>query len=136
MPIRPENKARYPADWPAIRLRILQRARYRCEHPGCGAPHRTLGYWHENKFRPMSRSMRDAGCKAGSVIACFDGPEIKIIKLVLTIAHLDHTPEHCEDDNLRAWCQRHHLAYDAEHHKLTAYATRKAAANTHDLFER
>jgi hypothetical protein len=53
---------------------------------------------------------------------------------VLTIAHLDHTPENCADDNLRAWRQRHHLAYDAEHHKITAYRTRKDAAMTADLF--
>jgi hypothetical protein len=30
--------------------------------------------------------------------------------------------------------QRHHLAYDAEHHKVTAYRTRKEAAQTLDLF--
>lgn len=40
-------------------------------------------------------------------------------KVVLTVAHLDHTPEHCEDDNLRAMCQRCHLRYDAEHHAQT-----------------
>ena len=34
-------------------------------------------------------------------------------KVVLTIAHLDHTPENCDDENLRAWCQRCHLTYDA-----------------------
>jgi 5-methylcytosine-specific restriction endonuclease McrA len=33
-------------------------------------------------------------------------------KVVLTIAHLDHTPENCEPDNLRAWCQRCHNRYD------------------------
>jgi hypothetical protein len=31
--------------------------------------------------------------------------------------------------------QRHHLAYDAKHHKNTAYRTRKAAMQTADLFE-
>lgn len=30
MPIKPENKARYPADWKAIRARILERAGDRC----------------------------------------------------------------------------------------------------------
>lgn len=31
MPIRPENKARYPADWAVRRRFILMRARHRCE---------------------------------------------------------------------------------------------------------
>jgi hypothetical protein len=43
--------------------------------------------------------------------------------VVLTTAHLDHVPEHCDDANLRAMCQRCHLAYDAELHAATA-ATR------------
>lgn len=134
MPIRPENKSRYPADWPEIRDRILRRALWRCEWPGCEALHRDLGYWLHGRFVHLPRALRDAGYKRGDVVACSDGSEIKIIMIVLTIAHLDHTPENCADDNLRALCQRHHLAYDAEHHKRTAYATRKAAAQTLDLF--
>lgn len=37
MPIRPENKGSYPADWPAISKSIRQRAGNVCEWPGCGA---------------------------------------------------------------------------------------------------
>jgi len=33
--------------------------------------------------------------------------------VVLTIAHLDHTPENCDPENLRALCQRCHNEYDA-----------------------
>ena len=136
MPIKTENRARYPADWPAVRERILRRALWRCEWPGCNALHRDIGWWREDgKFIPMGRALRDAGAKAGHRIDCACGGQIKLIKIVLTIAHLDHTPENCADDNLRAWCQRHHLAYDAEHHQITAYRTRKAAAQTADLFE-
>jgi hypothetical protein len=32
---------------------------------------------------------------------------------------LDHQPENCHPDNLRAMCQRCHLAYDSDHHALT-----------------
>lgn len=60
---------------------------------------------------------------------------LKLIRIVLTITHLDHVPEHCEPANLRAWCQRHHLAYDQEHHAQTRYATRRAHARTADMFE-
>ena len=40
-------------------------------------------------------------------------------RIVLTVAHLDHTPENCSLDNLRALCQRCHNRYDAEHRKET-----------------
>lgn len=134
MPIRPENRARYPKDWPEIRRRILDRARYRCEHEGCAAFHGAEGYWRDGEFRRMPFTLKNAGYKVGDTVACADGSELKIIKIVLTIAHLDHTPENCDPANLRAWCQRHHLAYDAEHHKVTAYRTRKANARTGDMF--
>jgi hypothetical protein len=134
MPIKPENRARYPKDWLQIRERILQRAGRRCEHEGCIARHLELGYWEGECWVPLPRALHDAGCKAGSRVASADGTELKIIMIVLTIAHLDHTPEHCADDNLRAWCQRHHLAYDAEHHKANAWRTRRERANTRELF--
>lgn len=133
MPIRPENRARYPADWLQIRERILTRARGRCEHPGCTATHGTIGFWEKDgKFYPLPDRLWHAGYRPGSVVAT-DRGDFRVIKIVLTIAHLDHTPENCADDNLRAWCQRHHLAYDAEHHKRTAYATRRARAQTLEL---
>ena len=45
--------------------------------------------------------------------------------VVLTVAHLDHNPQNCADDNLRALCQRCHLRYDAQHHAATAALTRQ-----------
>lgn len=36
-------------------------------------------------------------------------------KVVLTIAHLDHNPKNNSKGNLRAWCQKHHNLYDANH---------------------
>lgn len=136
MPIKPENRARYPADWSDVRNRILERARHQCEHDGCKARHRELGYWRDGAWVRLPQSLREAGFdRAGQIVGCSDGPDIKIIMIVLTIAHLDHQPENCADDNLRAWCQRHHLAYDAEHHKANAYRTRKDKARTSDMFE-
>lgn len=34
----------------------------------------------------------------------------------LTVAHLDHTPENCDEGNLRAMCAPCHLQYDAQQH--------------------
>jgi hypothetical protein len=88
MPIRPENRARYPKDWKAIVAAIRERSGNCCEgspaYPDCraanGQPH------------PVTGS-----------------------KVILTTAHLDHTPENCDDENLRHWCQRCHNTYDAAH---------------------
>lgn len=33
-------------------------------------------------------------------------------KVILTVAHLDHQPENCDDKNLKAMCQRCHNRYD------------------------
>ena len=40
-------------------------------------------------------------------------------KRTLTVAHLNHTPEDCRPENLRAWCSACHLRYDAKHHAET-----------------
>lgn len=45
----------------------------------------------------------------------------------LTTAHLDQTPENCDEANLRAMCQRCHLAYDLDQHVTNARRTRIAA---------
>ena len=37
---------------------------------------------------------------------------------------LDHNPQNCADENLKALCQRCHLRYDIEHHKKNSANTR------------
>lgn len=135
MPIRPENLHRYPADWMDVRLRILQRAGFCCEWDGCVARQHEVGFWYQGKWH-VARNWQDRGFVLGKpALVILDGHEIEIrlIRVVLTVAHKDHTPENCADDNLAAWCQRHHLAYDAEHHAITRARTRHAQANTLEL---
>lgn len=97
MPIKPENKARYPKDWKAISKAIRERSGGRCECHGEPAK------WAKGK-------------------------------IVLTVAHLDHTPENCGHDNLKAMCQRCHLRYDHDHHMKNASATRRKGKAVKDLF--
>lgn len=135
MPIKPENRARYPENWSEIREAILARAGNRCEQ--CKAPNRTLiargagdddGAYRLESFEVFSA---ETGEYLGRRL---DFSVARMVKVVLTIAHLDHIPEHCEPENLRAWCQRCHLRYDAEHHRTNARATRRARLSTPDLF--
>lgn len=107
MPIRPENKARYPKDWKQISAEIrFTRAAGRCECAG------ECGRGTHNGRCPNANGGQAYG--TGS-------------KVVLTVAHLDHTPENCDPDNLRAMCQGCHLHYDGPHHAQTAARTREAA---------
>ncbi|MFE2693633.1 hypothetical protein [Streptomyces mirabilis] len=48
------------------------------------------------------------------------------VVVVLTTAHLDHQPEHCDLSNLLAMCAGCHLHYDRAHHMVTAALTRAA----------
>jgi 5-methylcytosine-specific restriction endonuclease McrA len=98
VPILPENKKRYPADWKAIRDKILSECQNKCEW--CGVENGTM-----------------RGDK----------------KIVLTIAHLDHVPEHCARENLRALCQKCHNGYDAKHRAQTR--KRHFAVGQYELFE-
>lgn len=92
----PMNRALYPSNWPAISASIRARAHNRCEWPGCGVAN-------------------------GAIVQGKSGP----YHVVLTVAHLDHDPANCDPANLRAWCQTHHLRYDAQHHARNAATTRR-----------
>lgn len=89
MPIRSENRLRYPRNWKDISLAIREKAGQCCEF--CGV---------------ANYSIRDNA------------------KVVLTVAHLDHTPENCDDSNLRALCQRCHNRYDSAYRAETRRRTR------------
>lgn len=144
MPIKPENRALYPANWPAIRAAILERAGHRCEHPDCTARNYAFGIWHATREgwrwgeihdgQDPARSFRQARQRAAEVDFARGEEGPKPIVIVLTIAHLNHDPTDCSDDNLRALCQRHHLAHDHDHHRANAQATRRARLNTPELF--
>ena len=109
MPLRPENRGRYPADWPEISRAIKERAGWRCECAGeCGRP-----YLHLDVDDRCRNRHGEPAYGTGS-------------RVVLTTAHLDHTPENCDPANLRAMCQGCHLHYDREHHAATRAETRRA----------
>lgn len=130
MPIKPENRKRYPANWPEIRASILERAGHRCEWAGCSAANHAIGYWEDSSFVQICMK---GNADSMDVEAADLADGFKVIEIVLTVAHLDHTPENCDPANLAAWCQRHHLAYDQKHHTTTAYMTRKARTNNLEL---
>lgn len=105
----PIDYSEYPDNWREIRARILNRAGNRCEgSPRYPACRAENGYPH-----PVTGN-----------------------RVVLTIGHLDHDPSNSDPSNLRAWCQRCHLTYDAQLHANHARETRirKQTAGMEELF--
>jgi hypothetical protein len=106
VPIRPESRALYPPNWKAISLDIrTNRAGGRCECTGhCGLDHGGRCEARNGQPNPITGA-----------------------NVVLTVAHLNHDPRDCRPENLLSSCQLCHLRYDADHHRETAAATRRAA---------
>jgi len=142
MPIRPENRERYPLNWPEISRGVRERAGNKCE--GCGVANYAIGGRSaDGTFLPVrpkgEKLLRIEWPAPGEWWWCGAGERVemlRIIRIVLTVAHLDHRPENCAPANLRAWCQRCHNRYDAATRRAgIAHRAREAAAVA-DLFER
>ncbi len=115
----PCNYKLYPKNWLSeIRPRILQRANYTCEMPGCNFQHLET-IWavrHKGKstwFRSHDEALKQPRTISGSTKRQIQNP--KPVRVILTIAHLDH--DECNpdvtDERLMAMCQLCHLRYDA-----------------------
>jgi len=118
MPIRPENRARYPKDWKtAVVPRVRARSKNRCECTGqCGLSH---------------GARKDARCKAKN------GKPHPLTgsKVVLTVMHLNHQPEDNRDENLLHGCQQCHNRYDMPMRRQGIKERARAKMATGDLLE-
>lgn len=142
MPIRPENRDRYPADWKEISARVREEAGQRCEWCGLENGRRIRrGVSRDGVlvYRYADQSAYEDGYDArdGSVVP--DTGEdtcdwTLVVRVVLTVAHLDHRPENCARDNLRALCQRCHNAYDAPMRRRGIEERKRAERAASDLF--
>lgn len=149
MPIRPSQRARYPKDWKAIAAGIRKRASDRCECNGeCGDAHPQAfgtarargGRWccYAKNGETIAR-YRDEPVRF-LTSSQFEGGEYDLdglldpVRVVLTVAHLDHDPSNCDPANLLACCQRCHLRIDRHEHAKNARETRRARKAIGDLF--
>jgi len=139
MPIRPENRDRYPDNWGEISLRVRSRAGWRCEY--CGVPNGQLGgrtasgTWLKAMPIDCSGRLPHPGTTQWLCDAAGRPHHIAICRIVLTVAHLDHQPENCANENLKALCQRCHNRLDAPMRRAGIVARRHATMNTIDMFE-
>lgn len=127
------DRTKYPTDWDAIADGIRARARGRCEcHGECGNLHETEpGTGDDTPWSDEPAAELFTRCAS---LAGRDNPVTRRT-VILTVAHLNHTPMDCRDENLRAMCQRCHLSYDRERHIAKQRANRRAARAAGDLFD-
>lgn len=108
----PIDYSEYPQNWlTEIRPAVLKRANDLCED--CGAPN------HKFIYRPISGSSAwELWPEADEDAAPLVRERYRPVKIILTIAHLDHdkTNHDVSLDRLKALCQRCHLNYDRSRH--------------------
>jgi len=127
----PCDYSKYPKDWKSkIRPDILERAGNKCEQ--CGVENGkavfrgTLFGSGRKVFQDVDGNIFDEETGEFLKCDCYEGiepstgnPNQMAIKIVLTIAHLDHDIANNEYSNLKALCQLHHLSHDKFHHAQT-----------------
>jgi hypothetical protein len=127
MPIRKDLLPLYKTpEYRAARERIQARAGDKCEQ--CGKPNGARVETKTGTFLAMLGAgrghymfWRDAGPWRdwrGELAAVY-GITGRMVRVVLTLAHLDHNPANNSDDNLKFLCQWCHLNYDKLHHAET-----------------
>lgn len=102
----PINYLRYHPDWKdIIRPQALKAAKHRCQK--CFVPNRILIiYDGDGKWLEVDDLISDHCKKTGQ----------RIIRIVLTTAHLNHLVIDNRPENLNMLCQKCHLNHDRQHH--------------------
>ena len=103
----------YPPNWKEISLQIRERANWQCECTGeCGL-HR--GRRCEEKDNTKAKWAEG--------------------KVVLTVAHRNHSKADCRPENLMALCNTCHLRYDHVLHMTNQHNERRQRQASVDMFQ-
>ncbi len=140
----PCDYSKYPRDWKEIRKRILERDNHCCKV--CKVKNKELifrGFLDkEEVFQDGYGQIFDANtgeywfCDPTADIVPLSGKEDqKAIRVVLTIAHLNHDTNDNRDENLAALCQLHHLRHDSGLHKANTRKTNEKKKGLQSLFK-
>jgi len=115
----PIDYSRYPANWKSeIVPRILLRAKNMCEWCGLENGQKVQSVSLKLQDRDGRYKTKRFWLSAESDVKRmrpFSYEEAKLVRVVLTVAHLDHdeTNHDVTDDRLAALCQYCHLNYDS-----------------------
>jgi|UniRef100_A0A8J4HBA6 hypothetical protein len=135
MPIRRELRPLYPPHWKELSRRVrFDRAGGVCER--CGRPHGGLirclpdGRWFDPR-RQTWRDRRGRPVPTPNLLALIP---LRITRVVLAAAHLDHDPTNNRLRNLKSLCQRCHMLHDRPHHLAQRRITYRSRYAAGDLF--
>lgn len=109
----PINLNLYPDNWKEIALSIKQAANWTCEW--CGRPCRPPGISLKQTEQWLRDNHPEWLSHLYKVVEDDKNGTVRIAKpqrFTLTTAHLDHNPNNCEADNLKALCSVCHLNFD------------------------
>ncbi len=136
MPVAPANLAQYPGgsikspEWLAIRAAIRARASDRCE--GCGVVNLAIGVrLPDQTFLELGIDYRPGEIFTQGWFEIRDGvalwreQDLKVFRIVCTVAHFDRALVDHSPGNLRFWCQQCHNRHDAAQRSANAAATRR-----------
>lgn len=151
MPIARDHRWLYPIDWRELSAVIrFVRAKGRCEH--CRRPHGShvvhLGdgrwwdegahHWRDGRGRRLRRLAPPAElARTQPGLAGIDPPPmLRVTRVVLAGAHLNHDPGDNRPRNLAALCQRCHMRHDAREHRRRRWRNAYRVRAIGDLFAR
>jgi hypothetical protein len=135
VPIKPENRHHYRTpEWKAAAKAVRDRSGSKCECNGeCGLDHigpggRCCAPNGATIMRDWRRNVWELhmGC-SGCLEPLLDGKiTCGAVRVVLTVAHLDHDAGTNNPDRMKHLCQLCHNRYDSPHRQANAAATRRA----------
>lgn len=140
----PINYKLYPSNWQEIRKRILDRENNCCKT--CRAKNGSYVFrglldgvevfvTGEEKVYRLSDGEYLSDNLQLDIQPSSGDPEQKAIKIVLTVAHLNHDIKDNRDENLAALCQMHHLRHDKDQHKANSRETIARKRGLQNLFK-
>jgi hypothetical protein len=132
MPIARDQRWLYPIDWRELSAWLrFERAGGRCER--CGRPHgrdvlhlgdgrwwdEAAARWRDARGRVLRRLASPAERLRASpgLPGLAPPPALRVTRVVLAAAHLNHDPGDNRPRNLAALCQRCHLGHDRAEHR-------------------
>lgn len=137
----PCNYKDYPPNWKTeIRPAILEREGHKCKF--CKVPNGEIvsrGMWGgvdvwQNDDGQIYRADNGEYLGDNYVGEVWNEKDGGLVKIVLTVMHLDHNTKNNDYSNLAAACQRCHNRYDKEHRQKNATETRRKNKKQQTLF--
>lgn len=111
----PCNYSEYPSNWKWISKQTIKDAGNKCEL--CYAPNgEKIFRFKEDKYPWRLASEAD--------LSTLKEMKLKIIKVVLTVHHIDGDKENTSKQNLIALCQKDHLRLDLAKHMMNRTKTK------------